>query len=228
MTTFRCRTSEQIHVICFCLAPLALLWTGCDISLQGIRGSGVTQSETREISEFDRIEVDGIGTVNVEFGTKPALQVTGDDNLLEFVETQVVDGVLKISLRENINPVTKLTFDVVATKLKAAEIGGAARLYIRSAKLDDLHLIVDGAGEIVADGTAGSVKIEVSGAAKIDTNALLAKSVKISISGAANANIYASETLDATISGAAKVNCLGKPPKVTKNVSGAGRIKVDE
>ena len=202
MTTIRCHAIGQIRAICFCLASLSLLLTGCDISLQGIRGSGIKMSETREIDEFDRIHVDGMGTVNVEFGDKPSLQVTGDDNLLEFVETQVVEGVLKISLRENINPVTKLTFDVVATKLEAAEIDGAAKLFIRSAKLDDLQLIVDGAGEITADGTTESLDIEVSGAASIDTNELLAKSVKISISGAANANIYASETLDATISGA--------------------------
>lgn len=214
-------------VACFGLAVVSLLVAGCDIRFQGIRGSGIAKSESRDISDFDRIELDGIGTVNVEFGEKPSLKVTCDDNLLEYVETKVVDGVLKIGVRENINPVTKLTFDVVATKLVGADVEGAAKMNIRAAKLADFELDISGAGEFVADGTAEHVEIDVSGAAKIDANELKAKSVKISISGAGKADLYASETLDASISGAGLVNCLGKP-KVTKSISGAGHINVDE
>lgn len=219
-------TFAMCTIACLSLVTLS----GCDISFltDGIRGSGVSKSESRDVSTFDQIELDGVGTVNVEFGDTPSLKVTGDDNLLEYVQTETEGGVLKICQKENINPVVDLTFDIVTNNLTGVEVDGAGKLKIRSAKLGDLKLVVDGAGAVTADGTAANLDIDVSGAAKIDANALQAKSVKISISGAGKADVYASESLDAVISGAGLVNCLGKPSQVTRNVSGAGRINISE
>ena len=80
----------------------------------------------------------------------------------------------------------------------------------------------------MADGVAGSLISELSGASRVDANELRAKSVKVSISGAAKADLYASDSLDASVSGAGVVNCLGKPAKVTQKLSGVGRINVDK
>ncbi len=216
--------NDRIGYLAVVIATLFL--TGCDIKFQGIQGSGVSKSETRTVAEFDQIEIDGVGTVNITFGETPSLQVTFDDNLLQYIKTEVVGETLKISLTESTSSSSGPTFDIVMNKINSVEIDGAAKVNLLDAKLDNFELRVDGACTFVADGVAESLDIDMSGAGRIDANELKAKSVKISISGAAKADVYASETLDADISGAGRVNCLGNPKGGTRDVSGAGRITV--
>jgi hypothetical protein len=45
---------------------------------------------------FDEVKRAGFGTVNVVAGYQQSLQVTTDDNLLPWVETEVENGILKI------------------------------------------------------------------------------------------------------------------------------------
>ena len=204
-----------------------IVFAGCDFKWVGIPGSGQIQSEDREVGEYSKLDVSGIGTINVAFGDTPSLKVSCDNNLLELVETKVVDGQLRISCKGHISP-TELRFDIVTKSLSSVEIGGAATLNLRGAKLDSLGISVNGASVLNADGIVEKLEIELSGAGKIDTNQLLAKHLKLVISGAGKADVYASESFDAQVSGAALVNCLGQPKQVTKNLSGAGRINVVE
>ncbi len=225
------RSTNRSHVLSIrfghiCIVVATLMLNGCDIKFQGIQGSGVSKSETRTVAEFDQIEIDGVGTVNITFSETPSLQVTFDDNLLQYLKTEVIDGTLKISSSESTSSATGPTFDIVMNKVNAVDIDGAAKVNILDAKLDNFKLRVDGACTFVADGVAESLEIDMSGAGRIDANELKAKSVKISISGAAKADVFASETLDANISGAGRVNCLGNPKGGKRDVSGAGRINV--
>ena len=64
----------------------------------------------------------------------------------------------------------------------------------------------------------------MSGAGNVSAGDLKAKDVDVTMSGAGNANVYASNKLDATISGAGSVTYAGDPPTVNKNVSGIGSI----
>jgi hypothetical protein len=206
---------------------LALL-VGCDAKWLGIQGSGITKTESRDVSDFTKLSIEGHGIINVEFGDEPSLRLTCDDNLLEFVETEVDGDELRISHTETIDPSDALRIDIVVKTLSEIDLSGAAKLNIQSAKLDDLRLSISGSANIQADGTAENVVIRVSGAANISAGELRAKSVDISISGTGNAEVYASEWLEASVSGAGKINCLGSPQIRKQEVSGVGRIQVEK
>jgi hypothetical protein len=210
------------------LTGLLLSNLGCSRIFMGIPGSGIAATENRDVEPFDKIEISGFGTVEVVFGDEHSLKVTTDDNLLEYVKTVVKDGTLQISIRENINPDVPLTFNVVTNDLNTVDISGAANLIVRSAQLDSLVIGASGACRMTADGTVDRLEVGVSGSGKIDADKLLAKKVKISISGAGKANVHASESLDASVSGAGLIQCSGDPADVSQSVSGVGRIQVGD
>jgi hypothetical protein len=208
----------------FCLAGLIAV-AGCDVNF-GIRGSGVAKSEIRTVNEFDQIELDGAGTLNISFADAPSLKVQADDNLLEFIKTDVQDRILKISFSESVSPRTTTTFDVALKSLKRVAVSGAAKIAMKSAKLQDFSLKISGAGNFVGDGEAESVALDISGAADVDISELRAKSVQVTLSGAGQVDAYASESLDARVSGTGFVTCSGNPKTVNKKVDGIGRINV--
>jgi hypothetical protein len=64
----------------------------------------------------------------------------------------------------------------------------------------------------------------MSGAGELDAKELHAYNVNVSISGAARADVYATEHLEASVSGAGNVNYYGDPKDVSEDTSGAGSI----
>ena len=130
--------SKQFSVVAMLISTLAFM--GCDAMRRGIPGSGTAKSESRTIAEFDQIEIEGIGTINVTFGETPSVRLSFDDNLLEYVTTDVENGVLKVSLRESISSNNSLMIDVVTPKLTQVKIEGVAKVFVHEAKFESLKL----------------------------------------------------------------------------------------
>src|ERR1700678_4109097 len=59
-----------------------------------IAGSGVSKEETRAVDAFHVLEAGNALQVNVSVtaGAKPSLKISGDDNLVPFVESVIRDG----------------------------------------------------------------------------------------------------------------------------------------
>ena len=61
-----------------------------------VRGSGDIVKESRDVDGFDRIVVTGAGTVIITQGGSESLTIETDDNLMEYIETEVSGNTLEI------------------------------------------------------------------------------------------------------------------------------------
>jgi len=191
-----------------------------------MRGSGIRQSEFRQVDSFNEVNLSGFGTVNVFAGDSPSVRVTTDDNLLHRINTYVENGTLKIQPRGLINPKTGLQVDVTVSRLTAAHVSGAGDMNINDVVGNRLELTISGAGTIKANGHVEDISARISGAGDADLQNLIAKNANVRISGAGDAKVYAAESIKARISGAGDVTCFGSPPNVEQKVSGAGDFKI--
>ena len=210
---------------------MSICFLGCDVNVNlngapGVKGSGVSKTETREVADFDKLEFNGAGTVNLTFGDSNSLEISGDDNLLPLIETKVEDGKLVIRPTESINPKSDLVFNVVTKDLSDVSVAGAASLDIKEAAIETLKVKVSGAAKMSGSGSIDDLDISISGAGSIALKDMKSKDVKISVSGAASATVYASNSLDARIAGIGKITCHGNPQDVNKTTSGLGTIKI--
>ena len=81
--------------VCTCWLLAVLL--GCDVPFgPSLRGSGVAKTETRRAASFSEIEVGGGIQLDVKFGPAISLDVTGDDNILPHLKTEVTGDRLEI------------------------------------------------------------------------------------------------------------------------------------
>ena len=89
-----------------------------------VEGSHRVIEEQRAVAEFNALSVSEGIHAKVRTG-ELAVTVVGDDNLLPFVITEVVDGVLQVRVGEWISPSRPIQVKVAAPRLDRAASHGA-------------------------------------------------------------------------------------------------------
>jgi hypothetical protein len=211
---------------------------------RGERGSGTERKESRKVDTFTAIEVGGAFTVEVVCGQSPSLEITGDDNLLQYIETNVRGGTLSIETKRSISPKSKMHIRITTQDLKSLQSSGASEVTLSNVNNEKLHLQTSGAGSVTAsvktamleiktsgagnvrvNGTAKTLSVQTSGAAEIKAKDLSVHKAQIGVSGAGDVELTVADELDVRVSGAGDVRYYGDPKIVTKEISGAGSVK---
>ena len=157
-------------------ALLVLLVPGCMI---GTPGSGVSKTEEREVEDFDRVDFSGSGEVTIRIGQEKSVTVTFDDNLIEMVETKVVDGELIIDVNGSYHSSLGLDIEIGTPQLVAASTSGVGDVEIHDAQGTDLRLSISGVGEITGTGQVDNLEVTVSGVGSAELRELKAKHVEV-------------------------------------------------
>lgn len=211
-----------------CLLALLLAMTGCGKMLKWggnhIAGSGNVKTEKRDVGAFASVDVSGAYQVEIVCQKQPGLEVEGDDNILPLVQTYVKNGTLYITSDRGFNVKRPIRVRITTGSIEGLSSSGASMISLNGLKNDKLVIETSGASKIDAEGETKTLDIESSGASKVDVQDLHAARVKVSLSGAGHANVYASEEVNADVSGAASITYYGEPKVVNKSVSGAGSI----
>ncbi|MDF1611387.1 head GIN domain-containing protein [Stygiobacter electus] len=206
----------------FIILTLLLSFNAC--TFWGVRGNGKLKTQTRNIENFDRLEVGGVFSVKVEIGKEASLKIQAEENLLPLIKTNVVDGTLIIETKKGLNPRREIKILITTPNLNYVEVSGANSLQIFNIDEDVFEVNLSGAGSIYLKGKVEKLYADLSGAGSIDSKDLIANVVEISVSGAASADVFAKERIDASVSGVGSINYYGNPQNVKTNISGVGSI----
>jgi hypothetical protein len=218
---------------------------GCGLSIDfdaGTPGSRNIRTESRTISSFDKVRIGGHFDVDITVGESASLTITGDDNLLPLVRTDVRGQTLHIDKREKIRPSRDIQISVTVPSLESVTVGGSSDVIVSGVEspsfetgvsgsadvtvdgdFGDLKASVSGSGEIVMRGTADDVDVHVSGSGEVDLINVPARTGKVAVSGSGDVTLNLSEELDATVSGSGDVMYRGAP-RVRSHISGSGSI----
>jgi hypothetical protein len=226
-------------------ATLFLVTTACfALDFQdGLNGSGRVVSEPRSATGFDIVAVEDEFDVTVTVGPAYAIEVTGDDNLLPFVKTQVRDRTLHIGTARDLDPTEGIRVHVTTPSLRGLSSSGSSNVRasgIRATSFDtsvsgssdlvaagdfgDLDSSVSGSGSIRLQGTADDIEASVSGSGELDLAQVVGRSAQVKVSGSGDVVVQVSEALDASVSGSGDVRYVGRP-QVESSVSGSGSVR---
>lgn len=206
---------------------LALSLTGCG-HLRGhanqVVGSGVIKIEERPISAFTAIEASGAFDIEVVCQKEPSLELEGDDNLLPLIKTEVRGSTLFIKPERAFSAKKALRVRITVPNIENISSSGAGSFRVTDIKNERVKIDASGASTLEMSGVTVALDLSISGASNVDTEKLHAARVKISLSGAGKATVFASEELNAHVSGAGSVIYAGDPKTVNKTVSGVGSV----
>ncbi len=205
------------------IAGCAVLAGGCNY-FPGIRGNGHSKTEARSVDAFANLEASGAFEIRWQNGA-PAIQITTDENLLPYIETNVSGNTLHLSTREHVWPTHGIKVVMSSPARTGARIRGAVKLTAKQLNGPTFAVESKGASEVSLDGNVGRLLADMTGASQLAADGLQTKTAEISTTGAGDADVAVSDTLKVVITGAGKVTYSGNPATIDKHISGAGSIR---
>jgi len=216
-----------------------------DSDLNRVDGSGTIATETRDVADFERVTLAGEGRVIITTGTGASLSVETDDNLMQHIETSVSDGELDIRTESGIDldPTDSVVYRITGPAINAIRLAGAGDIDLDAASgssfeiellgagdvevtrlaVEELKVTISGVGQVTAVGGATSQEVSIPGAGSYDGRGLQSRFAVVTTSGAGSAEVWVTETLEATVSGVGSIDYYGSPA-VTQSVTGLGSI----
>lgn len=232
----------------FFIFTLFLLVSGCIFPLRTTRiiGSGNMVTETRRISDFNSIQLNGIGTLYIEQGNKESLEITAEENIIEYLESSVIGNNLRLEVRDfvNLDPTKEIIYRLYVKDLEKIEVGGLGELHIgplnttrlnfkisgsgnadfENLRADSLMIEISGLGNVKVAGMVETQRVELSGAGYYDAEKLSSSEAKIKISGTGKAVVWVKDELDVELSGMGNFQYYGSPILST-DISGIGSVE---
>ncbi len=210
-------------------AGLALLG-GCSVhSSFGIgtsqEGSGVAAKEVREVGQFERVESLGSIDVVIRAGEESRVSISGDDNLLEFVVTEVSRGTLEVRLENGSYEFGEpLVVTISVPQLESLELNGSGSATITGLKQESITLSVLGSGDVRASGSVDLLHASVKGSGDLSLRELKARSAVASVLGSGDIALHAEEYLKASVQGSGDIDYWGSPADCDVESLGSGSV----
>jgi hypothetical protein len=189
-----------------------------------IQGSGIEATEHRSVPEFSRVQIDGSADLVARAGAQQALSLRGDDNLLQFVTTEVRGGVLYIGMQPGSYSFYRdLVVELSAPTLESLEIHGSSDAELTGLTGESFAVWVQGSGDVRGSGQIERLLLNVSGSGDLDFEGLRARQAQVRISGSGDVEVDVAEALDVQITGSGDVRYRGTPA-TQAHISGSGTV----
>jgi len=209
-----------------------------------VYGNNKVVTKERNAENFTGVRVSTGIDVYLKQGNNEAISVEADENLHEYILTEVRDGVLHVYTEVNIRKAERKRVYVTMKEVSSVRTSSAGDVIGETPiKCDKLELSASSAGNIKLDvnakeieadisssgditltGEADMLKADLSSAGDLNAYDLKVREADISASSAGNAKINVSEKITARASSAGDINYQGNPKYVDAHSSSAGGV----
>ena len=224
----------------------ALSLSACDEGGFCIEGEGDVETRTLDLSRIEGVNVGGSTKVYIQRGNRQQVEVKGQPNILDELETNIEGGVWHIGFDRCLRNYETVEVYLTVPQLSSAKVSGSGYVQLEDRfRSREFEAAVSGSGdikgkvdtEVLTSRISGSGTIELSGAAKEQdirisgsgkhyAYDLRSDRVDVGISGSGRAQVRASDELDVNISGSGRVYYKGNPD-TNLDVSGSGKVIKD-
>ena len=212
-----------------------------------LNGSGRIITQQRQAGNFTAVSSKGDFKIVLKKGTTPALELTGEDNVLESTITDISNGMLTVKYQDGIktHKNKQVTVNVTVPAITSVQLEGSGTILSQDSwSIASLSAKINGSGsiELLADGTEfygeinGSGKliinggnynsstIWVNGSGNVHALPFTTNTADVKIDGSGTCEMKINNKLKARISGSGKVYYKGSPD-TNVTISGSGKVQ---
>lgn len=217
------------------------------IDSKSVKGNGIISVEERKGLNAHRIKLAGFMDVELTQGSSTEVKVEADENLQQYIITEMEDGILVIKMRSNIRFINseRLKIYITTDRLEQLTLSGSGNitgtnkftgsehLKLRVSGVGDLKLNfntpeleaeISGSGSLVLSGETKDAKIQINGVGDCNAETLKAENATVKIAGSGDVKVFADANLDVTIRGIGSVYYKGAAT-VSQKINGSGEVK---
>jgi hypothetical protein len=192
-----------------------------------VRGNGILKTDIRNVSEYTSINIFGSYELEIVSQQKPFLQISGDENILPLIKTEVQGKALSIYVQPNTNIAPKIKLKVQTSSYYIEQIAsqGANKLKIDRLNNQNFNLSQNGTGKTEILGKTKRFYLNLNGATKVNAIKFCSQQATVKLLGTAHIDTYTTEDLKIEIMGIGSVNYYGNPRRINKSVLGLGSVR---
>ncbi|MDP3970100.1 MAG: head GIN domain-containing protein [bacterium] len=239
-----------IVAVCFTLLVIGIAFLfGFGVKEWNKLSVGETVTETRDVSDFSNIQLNGFGNLIIEQGSQEALEIETGNNLMKYIKTEVKGDTLVIEYKKAwlvglmmLKNHDETNFNLSVKDLDNISLSGSGDIVTEDFETTDLSIDISGSGDVDMNIQAKQLDSNVSGSGEFDlTGEVVNQSITISgsgkyrafdlasqvaeveISGSGEIELDVDDALDVSISGTGDVKYTGNP-SITQSITGSGDI----
>jgi hypothetical protein len=210
-----------------------------------VYGNEKVVREERQAGSFDAIKVSTGIDVYLRQGNREEITVVADENLQEYILTEIQGNVLNVYTEANIRDAKEKKVYVTMKDIRSVKACSAGDVIGESSiKTDEIEIDASSAGDIKLDlraekisvdisssgdvtlsGDAERLEADLSSAGDFKASELRVKDADVSVSSAGDASIFVTESLKARASSAGDIHYSGNPKYVDAHSSSAGSVQ---
>lgn len=228
------------------LLSTMLLNTGCFWDFPGrcIDGNGGIITETRDVKDFDQIELDISADVVLHYDSIFKVEVKAQNNLLTDIKTEKSGKSLVIKSSQCFRGNPNITVNVYMPKLRGISLNSSGHistdkftedaLAVTIAGSGDINLaadaatitnIISGSGDLIWNGKSGYVETNINGSGDFNWESGSADDYFVNITGSGGAYSFNApvKNADIKISGSGNIE-VNASDKLSVNITGSGNV----
>jgi hypothetical protein len=195
-----------------------------------ITATAHADDQVRSMPAFTSISVQGPINVTVDAGKAQSLTVRGDRRFIDDLSTDVVNGELRLRLRDKKTRSWQGSPHVVVTvpALRAVDVEGTGEIKLNQIRGERLDVNYRGVGDMAINGEVKTFRMQAAGVGEVNAKALDANDVDVTFHGIGEVRVTARNRLDAVVQGMGNLTYYGKPRTVNKTASGIGSVRAGD
>jgi hypothetical protein len=218
------------------------------LSCRKVIGEGPVVTETRTVGNFTGISFETSGNVNFSVGSQYKVELQAQRNILDVLQTNIVNGVLHIDFKGDVRVKTHedIIVNIIApyadyfrlsgngdmniggpysAQNLSVMLSGSGNIYFQTAAVTEkIDAKVSGSGNIsILDGSAINEDLDITGSGNIELGGVVVQNATTHTSGSGDMKLSVSKKLDVNISGSGSVFYHGNPI-ISTHISGSGRV----
>jgi len=199
-----------------------------------------------DVSDFNEVVLEGVGTLTIEQTGSETLTIEANDNIIPYLRTEVENGRLVISVEDNttlrstkpinywltvknLNALTlsrsgDINTDAISTDSLEVSLPGSGNIEAADISTSTSEVKLTGSGSVKTAGRSNSQNVSISGSGSYQGEDLESEEAMVDVGGSGTATVNVSDDLDVSISGSGSVEYVGDPT-VSQDMSGSGEVK---
>lgn len=228
---------------------IALLLCATQLQAQKkIKGNGKTTVIHKTTASYDAVNFAGNFDYTLISGPEGNISIEGEENLLQYIITEVKNNVLTVRTQNRIQLQTSRNKAIVITvpfeDIHTVSLNGSGDVYTKNpivashfntsvtgsgdivldVEADAIEANVTGSGDLVLKGKTRALKVSVIGSGDYKGYNLEANDVQVSIQGSGDAKVVCNGHLKARVAGSGDIKYKGHPKTKDSKVAGSGSI----
>lgn len=235
-------------LILLSLLFLAFGLTGCQMRIppDTVRGSGEVVTQERLLVGVERVNLSTIGDLTVVLGDEEKLVIEAEENLIEYLVSDVRSGTLHISQQEGIEirPTQPVRYTLTVPTLDGLSVNSLGNIQAPVLKSEDFEIQINSTGNIrlaglsterleVTISSSGDVQIEggevqdsfirISSLGNYLARDLASQTAEVRINSSGDATLRVAQSLKANLTSSGNLYYYGNPTLDVKT-SSSGRV----